>query len=48
MAFIAVCGFLLYSSIVYALSRDALHVSLLVMLVGAAAWVLTRLRARVA
>jgi len=41
--FIAVCAFLLYSSIAYALSRSAIHVSLLVMLVGIVAWALTRL-----
>ena len=44
IAFIAVCAFLLYSSIMYAFSRDAIHVSLLVMLAGIIAWALTRMR----
>jgi amino acid transporter len=44
LVFIAVCAFLLYSSITYALSRNAIHVSLLVMLVGVAAWAITRMR----
>jgi amino acid transporter len=44
LLFIAVCAFLLYSSIMYAVSRDAIHVSLLVMLVGAVAWAITRMR----
>jgi amino acid transporter len=47
IAFIAVCAFLLYSSITYALSRSAIHISLIVMLVGMVAWVVTRLRAAV-
>jgi APA family basic amino acid/polyamine antiporter len=46
LAFVAVCAFLLYSSIAYAASRNALHVSLLVMLAGIVAWALTRLRTR--
>ena len=44
LLFIAVCAFLLYSSVTYALSRSAIHVSLLVMLVGIGAWVIARLR----
>jgi APA family basic amino acid/polyamine antiporter len=43
LVFIAVCAFLLYSSITYAVSRNAIHVSLLVMLAGIVAWALTRL-----
>jgi amino acid transporter len=46
IAFIAVCAFLLYSSVTYALTRNAIHVSLLVMLAGAGAWAITRMRAR--
>jgi len=42
--FIAVCAFLLYSSITYALSRSAIHISLIVMLAGMGAWAITRLR----
>lgn len=42
--FIAVCAFLLYSSVAYALSRSATHVSLLVMAVGIVAWAATRFR----
>ncbi|MFO1323329.1 MAG: amino acid permease [Burkholderiales bacterium] len=44
LAFIATCAFLFHSSITYAASRGAIHVSLYVMAVGAAAWALTRLR----
>lgn len=44
IAFIAVCAFLLYSSIMYAFTRNAIHVSLLVMLAGAAAWAIMRVR----
>ncbi|MEO8754358.1 MAG: amino acid permease [Casimicrobiaceae bacterium] len=46
LLFSVVCGFLLYSSITYAVSRSAIHVSLIVMLVGIAAWALTKVRAR--
>jgi len=42
--FVAVCAFLLYSSITYATSRSAIHVSLLVMAVGVVAWLTTRMR----
>jgi basic amino acid/polyamine antiporter, APA family len=41
--FIAVCAFLLYSSVTYAVSRNAIHVSLLVMLVGTVAWAVARI-----
>ena len=44
LAFIAVCGFLFWSSVSYAASRNALHVCVLVMAVGAVAWALTRSR----
>ena len=43
---VLVCAYLFYSSITYATSRSAIHVSLLVMGVGVAAWALTRMRAR--
>ena len=46
LAFIAVCGFLFWSSVSYAASRNALHVCVLVMAVGAVAWALTRSRGR--
>jgi amino acid transporter len=44
--FVAVCAFLLYSSVGYATSRSAIHVSLLVMAAGAVAWLATRVRTR--
>lgn len=44
LVFMAVCAFLFYSSVSYAASRNALHVCVLVMAVGAAAWAVTRLR----
>lgn len=44
LLFIAVCAYLCYSSIGYAMSRDAIHVSLAVMGAGAVALALTRLR----
>jgi basic amino acid/polyamine antiporter, APA family len=44
MLFIAACAFLFHSSVTYAASRSALHVSLLVMATGAAVWMLTRRR----
>ena len=43
IVFIAVCAYLCYSSIGYAMSRSAIHVSLGVMAVGVVALVLTRL-----
>ncbi len=46
VAFIAVCLFLLYSSITYATSRGAIHVSLLVMAAGVAMWLAIRWRSR--
>ena len=46
LAFIAVCGFLFWSSVSYAASRNALHVCVLVMAVGAVAWAITRSRGR--
>ena len=45
LLFIASCGFLLYSSIGYATSRSAIHVSLLVMVAGVLALIATRSRA---
>jgi len=44
--FVAVSGSLLYSSVTYATSRSAIHVSLLVMAAGVAAWAVTRTAAR--
>jgi APA family basic amino acid/polyamine antiporter len=40
--FVATCAYLFYSSLAYAHSRDAVHVCLYVMAVGAAAWLVTR------
>jgi APA family basic amino acid/polyamine antiporter len=45
-AFVLVCAYLFYSSIAYATSRSAIHVSLLVMAAGAIAWFVTRMAAR--
>lgn len=42
--FVVVCAYLFYSSITYAHSRSAIHVSLLVMAAGGVAWLATRLR----
>ena len=44
--FVVVCAYLCYSSIGYAASRSAIHVSLLVMAAGAGALLLARWRAR--
>ena len=44
--FVVVCAYLCYSSIGYAMSRSAIHVSLLVMLVGVAAWAIARVARR--
>ena len=44
--FVLVCAYLFYSSITYATSRSAIHVSLLVMAAGAIAWFVTRMAAR--
>ena len=41
LVFCAACAYLFYSSVTYAASRDAVHVSLVVMAVGAAALVAT-------
>ena len=46
LVFMGACAFLCYSSIDYAAGRNALHVSLVVMGVGVAAWAVTRMRAR--
>ncbi len=46
LVFMGACAFLCYSSVDYAAGRNALHVSLLVMGVGVAAWAATRMRAR--
>jgi amino acid transporter len=40
--FVATCAYLLYSSLAYAHSRDAVHVCLYVMAAGAVAWLVTR------
>jgi basic amino acid/polyamine antiporter, APA family len=42
IVFCAVCAFLLYSSVTYALSNDAVHVSLLVMAAGIVALLVIR------
>ncbi len=44
--FVAVCAYLFYSSISYATSRSAIHVSLLVMAAGVAVWLITRASSR--
>jgi amino acid transporter len=44
IVFIAACAWLAYSSITYAISRNAVHVSLLVMAIGVVALLLTRIR----
>ena len=46
IVFCAACAWLAWSSIVYAASRNAIRVSLIVMAVGLCAWLLTRLHAR--
>jgi amino acid transporter len=46
LVFCAVCAFLLHSSVTYAASQNAVHVSLLVMAVGAVALVATRALSR--
>lgn len=44
--FCAACAWLAWSSVAYAASRNAIRISLTVMAVGVAAWLLTRLHAR--
>ncbi|HEY5862105.1 MAG TPA: amino acid permease, partial [Casimicrobiaceae bacterium] len=44
--FVAVCAYLCYSSIAYAVSRSAIHVSLLVMAAGVVGLLLARWKAR--
>jgi len=46
IVFCAACAWLAYSSIAYAASRDAVHVSLIVMAAGVVAWFLVRARGR--
>lgn len=46
VVFVATCAWLLYSSITYAASRSAVHVSLLVMAAGVALWFAVRSRHR--
>jgi amino acid transporter len=46
IVFCAACAWLAWSSIVYAASRNAIRVSLLVMAFGVGAWLVTRLHAR--
>jgi amino acid transporter len=46
IVFCAACAWLAWSSITYAASRNAVHVSILVMAVGVVAWLMTRLHAR--
>jgi hypothetical protein len=43
--FVVVSGYLLYSSVMYATSQNAIHVSMVVMAVGAVAWFVTRIAA---
>jgi hypothetical protein len=47
LVFVAVCAFLCYSSIGYAASRNAIHVSLGVMAAGVVALLVTRRLKRV-
>jgi amino acid transporter len=44
LVFVATCGYLLYSSIAYAQSKNAVHVAFYVMGAGLAAWVIARLK----
>jgi APA family basic amino acid/polyamine antiporter len=44
LAFIATCGYLLYSAITYAQSQKAVHVSFYVMAAGLVAWIIARLK----
>lgn len=44
LAFVATCGYLLYSSINYAQSQKAVHVAFYVMAAGLVAWVIARLK----
>lgn len=46
LVFCAACAYLFYSSVAYAASRDAVHVSLAVIAVGVAALLVTRARGR--
>jgi amino acid transporter len=43
MIFVLTCGYLLYSSITYAQSQNAVHVAFYVMAAGAIAWIIARL-----
>jgi amino acid transporter len=44
LAFIATCAYLLYSSVTYAQSQKAVHVSFYVMGAGVVAWIIARLK----
>jgi amino acid transporter len=44
LAFVATCGYLLYSSINYAQSQKAVHVAFYVMAAGLVAWIVARLK----
>jgi APA family basic amino acid/polyamine antiporter len=46
LVFIAVCGYLCYSSVTYAIGNRAIHVCLIVMALGVVALVLARMRRR--
>jgi amino acid transporter len=46
LAFVGTCGYLFYSSVVYAQSQGAVRVSFYVMGAGLVAWLVARLRAR--
>jgi amino acid transporter len=46
LVFIVTCGYLFYSSVTYAQSQQAVHVTFWVMAAGAVAWVLMRLLGR--
>jgi len=43
MIFVLTCGYLLYSSIIYAQSQNAVHVAFYLMAAGAVAWIIARL-----
>jgi hypothetical protein len=46
IVFVATCAYLLYSSVTYAQSQNAVHVALYVMGAGVVAWIVMRLAAK--
>jgi basic amino acid/polyamine antiporter, APA family len=44
LAFVVTCGYLFYSSVTYAQSKNAIQVSFWVMGVGVIAWIAARLK----